>query len=110
MQYWEITSKTCKHLPLAEQEVYNPTTQIMTVKVGSLTRVEYTIDFIVLFLSSIYEYNVEMTFRISNYRDLESLGNDNCMYMYLYQNLQPINSIFFCERIYDYFPSTIANN
>lgn len=55
MQYWEITSKTCKHLPLAEQEVYNPTTQIMTVKVGSLTRVEYTIDFIVLFLSSIYD-------------------------------------------------------
>lgn len=39
-----------------------------------------------------------MTFRISNYRDLESLGNDNCMYMYLYQNLQPINSTFFCER------------
>lgn len=38
-----------------------------------------------------------MTFRISNYRDLESLGNDNCMYMYLYQNLQPINSTFFCE-------------
>lgn len=35
-----------------------------------------------------------MTFRISNYRDLESLGNDNCMYMYLYQNLQPINSEF----------------
>lgn len=39
-----------------------------------------------------------MTFRISNYRDLESLGNDNCMYMYLDQNLQPINSTFFCER------------
>lgn len=38
-----------------------------------------------------------MTFRISNYRDLESLGNDNCMYMYLYQNLQPKN-YFFCER------------
>lgn len=38
-----------------------------------------------------------MTFRISNYRDLESLGNDNCMYMYLYQNLQPKNSTFFCE-------------
>lgn len=55
MQYWEITSKTCKHLPLAEQEVYNPTTQIMTVKVGSLTCVEYTIDFIVLFLSSMYD-------------------------------------------------------
>lgn len=51
-----------------------------------------------------------MTFKVLNYRDLESLGNDNCMYMYLYQNLQPINSILFCERIYDYFPSTIANN
>lgn len=63
MQYWEITSKTCKHLPLAEQEVYNPTTQIMTVKVGSLTRVEYTIDFIVLFLSSIYDVPVLITCR-----------------------------------------------
>lgn len=39
-----------------------------------------------------------MSFRISNYRDLESLGNDNCMYMYLYQNLQPINSIFFVNE------------
>ena len=34
MQYWEISSKTCKHLPADQQEVYDPATQTMTVQVG----------------------------------------------------------------------------
>lgn len=52
-----------------------------------------------------------MTFKILNYRDLESLGNDNCMFMYLYQNLQPKKSTFFCEsKFVIFFPSTIVDN
>lgn len=43
MQYWEITSKTCKHLPREEQEVYNPTTQIMTVKICDTYAVDESI-------------------------------------------------------------------
>lgn len=33
MQYWDISSKTCTHLDAEEQEVYDPVSQIMTVKV-----------------------------------------------------------------------------
>ncbi|XP_062613272.1 uncharacterized protein LOC134275049, partial [Saccostrea cucullata] len=33
MQYWEISSRTCKHLPPEEQEVYDAVKQTMTVKV-----------------------------------------------------------------------------
>lgn len=33
MQYWEISSRTCKHLPPEEQEVYHPDKQTMSVKV-----------------------------------------------------------------------------
>lgn len=33
MQYWEISSRTCKHLPPEEQEVYDPVRQTMSVKV-----------------------------------------------------------------------------
>lgn len=33
MQYWELSSKTCRHLGPDEQEVYNSATQFMSVKV-----------------------------------------------------------------------------
>lgn len=33
MQYWELSSKTCRHLGPDEQEVYNSATQTMSVKV-----------------------------------------------------------------------------
>ncbi|XP_062589554.1 uncharacterized protein LOC134251189, partial [Saccostrea cucullata] len=33
MQYWEISSRTCKHLPPEEQEVYDAIKQTMAVKV-----------------------------------------------------------------------------
>ena len=35
MQYWEISSKTCRHLPPEEQEVYDAVKQTMSVKVTS---------------------------------------------------------------------------
>ncbi|XP_062570756.1 uncharacterized protein LOC134232798 [Saccostrea cucullata] len=40
MQYWEISSKTCTHLTAEEQEMYDPNTQTMTVKVCSTYNVE----------------------------------------------------------------------
>lgn len=33
MQYWDISSKTCTHLSAEEQEVYDPVSQTMIVKV-----------------------------------------------------------------------------
>lgn len=33
MQYWELSSKTCRHLGPDEQEVYNSAAQTMSVKV-----------------------------------------------------------------------------
>lgn len=40
MQYWEISSKTCSHLTAEEQEVYDPNTHTMTVKVPTVSVVK----------------------------------------------------------------------
>ena len=40
MQYWELSSKTCRHLDPSEQEVYDASTKIMSVKVWTRSRQE----------------------------------------------------------------------
>lgn len=51
MQYWDISSKTCTHLGAEEQEVFDPVSQTMIVKV-------FLVSYVLLFNTILLYHNL----------------------------------------------------